>query len=135
VRPAARDKERIRVWLKDAVGKLNDSGIAQNTPSTRLSAAYDAVLSTALAMINAQGYRLDSSEGHHMIAIEILAFSLGYSKLQHEELQVVRESRNQRYDGLPPNENEIAEARAWAERVLKDAARWFAEKQPQLLRA
>jgi hypothetical protein len=117
------------------VGKFNDSSIKQNTPSTRLSAAYDAVFSTALAVINAQEYRLDSSEGHHMIAIEILASSLGYSKLQHEELQVVRESRNQRYDGLPPNENQIAEARAWAERVLKDAAHWFAENQPHLLTA
>ena len=117
------------------MGKLNDSGILQNTASTRLSAAYDAVLSAALAVINAQGYRLDSSEGHHMIAIEILASSLGYSTLQHEELQVVRESRNHRYDGLAPNENQIAEARAWAERVLKDAAQWFAENQPQLLRA
>jgi hypothetical protein len=135
VRLAARDKERIRVWLKDGVGKLNDSSIPQNTASTRLSAAYDAVLSAALAVINAQGYRVDSSEGHHMIAIEILASSLGYSKLQHEELQVVRESRNQRYDGLPPNEHQVFEARAWAERVLKDVGQWFLDNQPQLLRS
>jgi hypothetical protein len=113
---------------------LNDSGISQNTASTRLSAAYDAVLSAALAVVNTQG-RVDSSEGHHMIAIEILASSLGYSKLQHEELQVVRESRNQRYDGLPPNENQIVEARAWAERVLEDVGQWFTENPPQLLRA
>jgi hypothetical protein len=75
--------------------------------STRLSAAYDAIFSAALAMINAQGYRVDASEGHHKIALEILASSLGYTALQHEELQVVRESRNQRYDGLPPNESQV----------------------------
>ncbi|ALM86557.1 hypothetical protein [Bordetella sp. N] len=124
----------MQAWLRDSVGKLNDSGLAQATISTRLSAAYDAIFSGALALINAQGYRVDASEGHHKIAIEILASSLGYTEIQHEELQVVRESRNQRYDGRPPSELQVKEAREWAQRTLQDVCHWFEKRHPDLLK-
>jgi hypothetical protein len=134
LRKAPQDRKKVQVWLRDSVGKLNDSGLAQATISTRLSAAYDAIFSGALALTNAQGYRVDSSEGHHKIVIEILASSLGYSEFQHQELQIVREGRNQRYDGKPPSESQVKEARVWAERVLNDVGQWFQDQHPELLK-
>lgn len=134
IRTAPQDRTRIQAWLQDAVGKLQDAGLEQATLSTRLSAAYDAVFSCALAVINALGHRIDSGDGHHKIAIEILASVLGYSEIQHEELQVVRENRNLRYDGRPPNENQLREAREWAARVLDDVGDWFSRRHPALLK-
>lgn len=124
----------MQEWLKDAVGKFKDSGLTQATASTRLSAAYDAIFSSALATMNAEGFRVDASEGHHKIAIEVLASLLGYSDVQHQELQIVREGRNQRYDGRAPTESQIEEARIWAERVLNDVSQWFQRRYPDLLK-
>ncbi|QMI49687.1 hypothetical protein [Burkholderia sp. MBR-1] len=134
LKPAPVAKARIHGWLRNMVSQLEDAERVGNTALTRLNSAYDAMFFAAAAVLNAQGHRVDSSDGHHRIAIEALAATLGYANRDHLELQEVRLNRNQKYDGGEATEQQASEALTWAKRVAQDVEDWLQENHPHLLK-
>ena len=121
-RPAVRE---IRTLLAAARQSLADAGVESISAPTRFDAAYEAILQAALAALLAKGYRTTSARGgHHAIAIQALAHTIGLGHARIAELESLRKRRNANdYAGAPINALEARECRIAAERLLAEVER------------
>lgn len=122
-------------WLRQATEKLNDARQTSISASTRLDAAWDAVLMACLAVACAEGWRATSDKGHHQVVLEGTASALGLTQTQLDELDTLRDWRNRKYRaGFSIEPQELAEAVAWVSPFLDAVGRWFIKEKSALVK-
>jgi hypothetical protein len=125
----------VMTWLQQAQHKLDDARVTTISLSTRLDAAYDAVLFCCLAVACAQGYRASSEKGHHMVILEGAAQTLGLSQARYDEVDTLRDWRARKYrSGFKVEAHEVDEAIAIVAPFLEKVAQWFSTNHVTLLK-
>ena len=79
---------------------------------TRFEAAYDAAFFVALAVLNAEGWKSRSVEGHHGFVLEAACAAAGTSVATFDRLDAIRDVRNQKYVGIERKEADLRDAKA-----------------------
>jgi hypothetical protein len=131
--PQAINKNQVQQWLRTSVEQLKDAQRPENSFSTRMEAAYDVVLLTALAVLAASGYRISAKPGHHEVALEGASSVIGLSTHRHDEIEAMRKWRNRKYGGFLATQADVADALVIAEKFQNDVVQWFAQHHPTLL--
>jgi hypothetical protein len=122
-------------WLKQASVKLNDAGQTAISASTRMDAAWDAVLMACLAVACAEGWRATSDKGHHQVVLEGTAVAVGLTQRQLDELDTLRDWRNRKYRaGFSVGPEELDEAVAWVSPFLDQVGQWFKREKAALVK-
>jgi hypothetical protein len=125
----------VQELLMSAVQKFKDSSVQGVSDPTKMDAAYDAILFSALAVFAAEGYRVTSNLGHHQLALEGLAGSLCLGEAAHDEMQQMRELRNLKYTGFHTvNPADLKAGLALAERILNETSGWLEQNHPAMLK-
>lgn len=128
------NKEDIRLWLAESYAKLKDAERSDNSVGTRMDCAYDALLQSSLAVLAAEGYRVDSSPGHHAVALEGAAATIGLGEMRYNALHSVKNWRNQKYlGGFRASPGQVDDAVKVAADYLAYVAAWLAQR-PDLMR-
>jgi len=129
------NKGTVQELLKSALQKFADAQRTENAGTTRLEAAYDAILMSALAIFGAQGFRVTSEQGHHKIALEGLAAELRLSQTFVDEIELLRDIRHLKYTGITHvKPADLTTALEMATRVLNETEAWLVQKFPDLLK-
>jgi hypothetical protein len=118
--------------LLDAVSRrLEDAAHASLHPETRLEQAYHAILGCAMVGLRAHGLRVADRPGHHVVAIESLAQTLGVASERVDYLQTLRDLRNKDiYTGSAHiSEAQAEEAVEEARKLAHDTALWLQARQ------
>lgn len=122
-------------WLKQASVKLEDARQTVISASTRMDAAWDAVLLACLAVACAEGWRATSDKGHHQVVLEGTASSIGLTQARMDELDTLRDWRNRKYRaGFNVDPEELDEAIAWVSPFLDAVGRWFKREKAALVK-
>jgi hypothetical protein len=66
----------------------------------------------ALAVLNAQGWRSRSVDGHHAYVLEAACAAAGASVATFDRLDAIRQVRNQKYAGIERTESDFRDAKA-----------------------
>ena len=119
-RKAPVNRESLQGWVKIAAGKVADANRKENSPTTRLGAAYDAVLNLSFAVLASKGWRCTSDHGHHAQALEAAASYANITESVFDRVDAIRDLRNNQYQGIEPSEDDIAAALAAMERMAPD---------------
>ncbi len=128
-------KQMVQELLMSAVQKFKDSSVQAVSDPTKMEAAYDAILFSALAVFAAQGYRISSNQGHHRLALEGLAGSLGLGESVLDEMQLMLDLRNSKYTGfLTVKPADLKLGLGLAERILSETSGWLEQNHPDLLK-
>ncbi|MFT3816398.1 MAG: hypothetical protein QM750_02000 [Rubrivivax sp.] len=130
-RKAPVNRESIQGWVAIAGDKAKDSLNNDNSTSTRLGAAYDAVFNLSLAVLASQGWRCTSADGHHVQALEAACACAGATQAAFDQMDAVRDVRNNQYNGVPPSEADVALAQGCMNRLVPQL---MAVLQPVLVR-
>ena len=117
-RRAPVNRSSIQGWVSISGAKVKDSMNKENSTSTRLGAAYDSVLNLSLAVLASQGWRCTSADGHHMQALEAACAYAGTTQAVFDQLDAVRDVRNNQYNGVPPSEVDVGLAVASMNRLV-----------------
>lgn len=129
-----RNRQTIQSQLRAAVQKYQDAQNDSVSGPTRLDAAYDAVLFCALAVFAAQGYRISSRSGHHMIAIEGLASTLDLSEDQYDELEALRDLRHTKYEGFESIDAQtLNDAIRLSKDIMSAVSQWLTQHHSDLI--
>ena len=94
--PCPQDKTAVRSWIAAAQAKTKDANNATVSLGTRFEAAYDAAFFVALAVLNAQGWKSRSVEGHHGYVLEAACAAAGASIATFDRLDAIADSLNGR---------------------------------------
>ncbi|OWQ90356.1 hypothetical protein CDN99_13420 [Roseateles aquatilis] len=122
-------------WLSQSQAKLQDAGQTTISNGTRMDATWDAVLLACMAVACAQGWRMTSDRGHHVVVLEGACHALGLSELRFDELDILRDWRNRKYRaGYSVDTDELAEALEWVAPFLRDVATWFDENHRAMIK-
>lgn len=97
-------------WRSIAQGKAADAHRAANSNSTRLGAAYDAVLNLSFAVLLIEGWRCTSANGHHAEALEAAAAIVGVTESVFDRVDAIRDLRNNQYQGMEPTADDVEAA-------------------------
>ena len=108
----------IAGWIKIAGGKAADAQRKANSASTRLGAAYDAVFNLSLAVLCRNGWRCTAADGHHAQALEAACAYAGIGSSVHDEVDAMRDMRNNQYQGIEPSPQDVAYALEVMNRVV-----------------
>lgn len=119
-RRAPTNKQAIQGWVQIAKGKVADADRAENSPSTRFGAAYDAVLNLSFAVLSAQGWRASSEPGHHAETLEAACAYARVGQGAFDSIDAVREVRRNQYGGAPPADEDVKRAIAAMERLVPE---------------
>lgn len=114
------NRESIAGWRNIARGKVADAQREANSRSTRLGAAYDAVLNLSFALLLQQGWRCTSANGHHAEALEAAAAYAGVTESVFDRVDAIRDLRNNQYQGLEPSNADVLAALAAMERMVPE---------------
>jgi hypothetical protein len=106
-RKAPVNREAIRGWSQIARDKLKDSFNEDNSTSTRLGAAYDAIFNLSLALLASRGWRTTAADGHHAQALEAACAYAHVATASFDAIDAVRDLRNGQYDGVAPTEEDV----------------------------
>jgi hypothetical protein len=87
--------------------KAKDSLNRDNSTSTRLGAAYDAVFNLGLAVVAANGWRAGAADGHHAQTLEAACAYAQTGTRTFDDMDAVRDLQNNQYDGVPPTEEDV----------------------------
>jgi hypothetical protein len=74
--------------------RLEDASLASLHPETRLEQAYHAILGCAVIGLRAHGLRAVDRPGHHVVALESLADTVGIKPDRIDYFQTLRDLRN-----------------------------------------
>ena len=91
--PCPQDKTAVHAWIGAAQAKDADNTTV--SIGTRFEAAYDAAFFVALAVLNAEGCRSRSVEGHHAFVLEAACAAAGANVATSDRLDAIRDVRNQ----------------------------------------
>jgi hypothetical protein len=132
ISPDAGDIARL---LEAAARSLSDARLSGLSAEGRFDMAYKAVMQTANAALQANGYRtLTSKPGHHATMIQTLPMTVGLDKTSMVVLDALRKQRNViDYSGELVSDAMAAEAVARAEALIGRVREWLAENKPELL--
>lgn len=108
----------IEGWVKISGGKAADAGRKANSASTRLGAAYDSVFNLSLAVLCRNGWRCTAAEGHHVQALEAACACVGITASVHDEVDAMRDMRNNQYQGIEPSAQDVEYALEVMNRVV-----------------
>lgn len=97
----------IEGWIAIAKGKAADAQRTANSPSTRLGAAYDAVFNLSLALLCKKGWRCTAADGHHVQALEAACSYAGIKQGVFDEMDAIRDMRNNQYQGVEPSPQDV----------------------------
>lgn len=127
-------QEEIQRLLAKAETRLADAANETISRESRFDLAYEALLQLAICALRANGYRPDSRGGHHVIALQGLAKSIGYPK---EKIRLMDEFRRQRaiglYDGsFDPSETELKALLTAGIELKESLTTWIQENHPEL---
>lgn len=114
------NRDAIAGWCNIAKGKVADAQREANSRSTRLGAAYDAVLNLSFAVLLYQGWRCTSANGHHAEALEAAAAYVGVTEAVFDRVDAIRDLRNNQYQGVEPTKADVVAALAAMERMLPE---------------
>src|SRR5438105_6932371 len=84
--PCPQDKTAVRAWIKAAQDKAKDADNLTVSLGTRFEACYDAIFFVALAVLNAEGWKSRSGEGHHAHVLEAACAAVGTSDAVFDRL-------------------------------------------------
>lgn len=126
----------IQRLLKKADTRIKDARSEAISNDSRFDIAYEGVLQLAVCALRANGFRLGSKGGHHVIALQSLSKSIGYPK---EKIRLLDEFRRQRsiglYDGsFDPTNTEVETLLQIADDLQQYLKTWLKEKHPNLCR-
>jgi len=121
------DGAAIRKLLAAAKRNLQDAQLPELSAENRFDASYKVIMQCAMIGLQANGYRLSTSQpGHHQTAIQTLPKSLGIDPSTMIVLDALRKRRNLNdYDGDPVPEALLAACFAHAEKLLTHTASWL----------
>ena len=119
-RQAPVNANSIRGWIRISEGKIGDAQREENSASTRLGAAYDAMLNLSLAVLASKGWRCTSADGHHAQALEAACAYAGVTQSVFDRVDAIRDLRNNQYQGLEPEQGDIDAALAAMERLVPE---------------
>lgn len=97
----------IEGWVKIAGGKAADAARKANSASTRVGAAYDSIFNLALAVLCRNGWRCTAADGHHAQALEAACAYAGIGTAAHDEVDAMRDLRNNQYQGVEPTSQDV----------------------------
>ena len=129
------DQASIRKLLDAAKRNITDAHIQQVSTENRFDAAYKAIMQSANAALQANGYRtLTSKPGHHMTMIQTLSQTCGVDKDTVILLDQLRKQRNVAdYSGDVIPESAAKECLILAEQLLQRVEHWLHDNKPELL--
>lgn len=127
-------KDEMSNLLIMAKLKLDDACYESNSMATRLSLAYQVILTCSTIALRACGYRVKVVAGKHRITINTLEYTLGEDRKKVHYYHILRKKRNEdMYEGLPfVSEGELAESIAHSKRILKETKQWLSKNYPHL---
>ncbi len=107
--------------------RLEDASHASLHPETRLEQAYHAILGCAVIGLRAHGLRPVDRPGHHVVALESLADTLGITLDRIDYFQTLRDLRNKDiYTGSSHvSAGQANEAVEEAHRLAGDVKTWL----------
>jgi hypothetical protein len=117
------NRQSIDGWISIAHGKARDAMRAENSNSTRLGAAYDAVLNLSFAVLALHGWRCTSADGHHAQALEAAAAYAQTTPAVFDRVDAIRDLRNNQYQGVEPSGADVRDALAAMERMVPELMR------------
>lgn len=132
--PCPQDKTAVRSWIGAAQAKANDADIKTVSLGTRFEAAYDAAFFVALAVLNAEGWKSRSVEGHHAYVLEAACAAAGTTVATFDRLDAIREVRNQKYAGIERTEADLRDAKVALEDFSNIAVQWLQASHAALLK-
>jgi hypothetical protein len=97
----------IEGWVSIAGGKAADAQRRANSASTRVGAAYDSVFNLSLAVLCRNGWRCTAAEGHHVQALEAACAYAGIGAPVFDEVDAMRDMRNNQYQGIEPSPQDV----------------------------
>jgi hypothetical protein len=115
----------IEGWVKIAGGKAADAARKANSASTRLGAAYDSVFNLSLAILCKNGWRCTAAEGHHAQALEAACAHAGVGSPMFDEMDAMRDLRNNQYQGIEPTSQDVEYALDVMNRVVPRLLAYF----------
>ena len=128
--------QEIRDLLSVTDMKLEDCKLAANlSADSRLTLAYGAALSAAIAVLRAAGYRPSRDGNEHYRTIDALEYTVDPHKRLLPKLQILRKKRNQssyEVSGRVSNK-EAEECESLAVKLRRDAETWIRTHHPELL--
>jgi prophage maintenance system killer protein len=129
------DKAAIGKLLTAASRNLLDAKLPNLSADNRFDAAYKAIMQCAMIGLQANGYRLSTSQpGHHQTAIQALPKSLEIDQETMIVLDALRKRRNLNdYDGDPIPQAMLVVCTDEAEKLLNHTRQWLRTHHPQLL--
>lgn len=133
--PVKPDKAQIAKLLAAAERNIADAQLQGLSNENRFDAAYKAIMQTAMAALNANGFRtLTSKPGHHQTAIQTLQTSTGLAPSRIIVLDALRKQRNLAdYSGDLVSDAAAAECLASAKELLAHVRAWLAQDHSELL--
>ena len=133
VRPDAASIARL---LEAAQSSLTDAQLPNLSCEGRFDMAYKAIMQSANAALQANGYRtLTSKPGHHQTMIQTLPRTIGLETSTMVLLDQMRKQRNViDYSGDLVSESLAAEAIRQAGLLLEQVVAWIRANKPQLLK-
>lgn len=132
--PCPQDKTAVRSWIGAAQAKALDAKNATVSLGTRFEAAYDAAFFVALAVLNAQGWKGRSVDGHHAFVLEAACSAVGASVGVFDRLDAVRDIRNQKYAGIERTASDLQDAKAAFDEFSAAAVQWLQASHAALLK-
>ena len=132
--PCPRDKTAVRSWIGAAQAKAKDANNDTVSLGTRFEAAYDATFFIALAVLNAEGWKSRSVDGHHAYVLEAACAAAGASVATFDRLDAIREVRDQKYAGIERTEADLRDAKAALEDFSNIAVQWLQASHGALLK-
>jgi hypothetical protein len=108
----------IAGWVKISGGKAADAARKVNSASTRLGAAYDSVFNLSLAILCRHGWRCTAADGHHAQALEAACAYAGITSSVFDEVDAMRDMRNNQYQGIEPSPQDVEYALDVMDRVV-----------------
>lgn len=129
------DAASIARLLEAAQCSLTDAQLPNLSSEGRFDMAYKAIMQTANAALQANGYRtLTSKPGHHQTMIQTLPRTIGLDKTIMVLLDQMRKQRNViDYSGDLVSESLAAEAIKQAGALLGMTRAWMRSHKPDLL--
>ncbi len=128
-------KQQIAKLLAAATRNLHDAGIQENSPETRFDVAYKAIMQSAIAALQACGYRPDTNRpGHHVTLIQSLPLTIGLASDHTIVLDKLRTKRNlSDYTGADLDEVAAEACVKEVKWLLTEVKAWLKEKHPELM--
>lgn len=120
----------IERMLSAVERRLQDAEHENIHPETRLEQAYHVILGCALVALRSHDLRLVNRPGHHVVALDSLADTMGLSPARIDYFQTLRDLRNRDlYTGSAHiSVTQAVEAVEEARRLVQELTSWLAQR-------